>query len=79
MIGPTTHLFDYPDLGCAGCRVISPDGSSVSEPTVARLEAQDGPIGGHADTGEKISPLSKKPAKLLGVMSSGTIAGFGGD
>lgn len=28
--------------------------SGVSEPTIARLEAQDGPVGGRADTGDKI-------------------------
>jgi hypothetical protein len=28
--------------------------SGVSEATVARLESEDGPIGGHAETGEKL-------------------------
>jgi predicted transcriptional regulator len=28
--------------------------SGVSVPTIKRLEAQDGPLGGRADTGEKI-------------------------
>jgi transcriptional regulator with XRE-family HTH domain len=30
------------------------EASGVSEPTVARLEAQDGDLGGRADTGEKL-------------------------
>jgi transcriptional regulator with XRE-family HTH domain len=30
------------------------EASGVSEPTVARLEAQDGDLGGRADTGAKI-------------------------
>lgn len=28
--------------------------SGISEPTIARLESQDGPIGGRAETGERI-------------------------
>jgi predicted transcriptional regulator len=28
--------------------------SGVSEPTIARLESDDGPIGGRAETGEKL-------------------------
>jgi hypothetical protein len=28
--------------------------ANVSVPTIKRLEAQDGPLGGRADTGEKI-------------------------
>ncbi|RTL81912.1 MAG: helix-turn-helix domain-containing protein [Hyphomicrobiales bacterium] len=28
--------------------------SGISEPTIARLESQDGPIGGRADTGMRI-------------------------
>jgi transcriptional regulator with XRE-family HTH domain len=28
--------------------------SGVSEPTIARLESEDGPIGGRAETGEKL-------------------------
>lgn len=34
--------------------------SGVSEPTVARLESQDGPIGGRADTGKKIVTALEK-------------------
>ena len=30
------------------------DKSGVSRPTIRRLEAQDGPLGGRASTGEKI-------------------------
>jgi predicted transcriptional regulator len=29
--------------------------SGISEPTIARLEAVDGPLGGRADTAEKIT------------------------
>ncbi|UCI05210.1 transcriptional regulator [Mesorhizobium sp. B1-1-8] len=30
------------------------EGSAVSEPTIARLEAEDGPLGGRPETGAKI-------------------------
>ena len=36
------------------------EASGVSEPTVARLESQDGPIGGRADTSEKIVAALEK-------------------
>jgi predicted transcriptional regulator len=36
------------------------EASGVSEPTIARLESQDGPIGGRADTGEKIVAALEK-------------------
>ena len=34
--------------------------SGVSIPTIKRLEAQDGPLGGRIDTGEKIEMTLKK-------------------
>ena len=34
--------------------------SGVSEPTVARLESEDGPIGGRAETGEKLVAALEK-------------------
>jgi predicted transcriptional regulator len=34
--------------------------SGVSEPTVARLESDDGPIGGRAETGEKLVAALEK-------------------
>jgi transcriptional regulator with XRE-family HTH domain len=34
--------------------------SGVSVPTIKRLEAQDGPLGGRADTGEKIAKALEK-------------------
>lgn len=34
--------------------------SSVSEPTIARLESIDGPIGGRAETGEKLVAALEK-------------------
>jgi len=42
------------------------EASGVSEPTIARLESQDGPIGGRADTGEKIvSALEKAGCEFI--------------
>jgi predicted transcriptional regulator len=34
--------------------------SDVSEPTIARLESEDGPLGGRADTGEKLVAALQK-------------------
>ena len=34
--------------------------SGVSVPTIKRLEAQDGPLGGRIDTGEKIAKALEK-------------------
>jgi predicted transcriptional regulator len=34
--------------------------SGISEPTVARLESDDGPIGGRAETGEKLVAALEK-------------------
>ncbi len=34
--------------------------SGVSEPTIARLESTDGPIGGRAETGEKLVSAMEK-------------------
>lgn len=34
--------------------------SGVSEPTIARLESSDGPVGGRADTGEKLVAALEK-------------------
>lgn len=34
--------------------------SGVSEPTIARLESLDGPVGGRADTGEKLVAALEK-------------------
>jgi hypothetical protein len=34
--------------------------SDVSEPTIARLESEDGPLGGRADTGEKLIAALRK-------------------
>ena len=34
--------------------------SGVSEPTIARLESEDGPVGGRADTGEKLVAAMEK-------------------
>jgi hypothetical protein len=34
--------------------------SDVSEPTIARLESEDGPLGGRADTGEKLVAALRK-------------------
>jgi predicted transcriptional regulator len=34
--------------------------SGVSEPTIARLESEDGPIGGRAETGEKLVAALQK-------------------
>ncbi len=34
--------------------------STVSEPTIKRLEAMDGPLGGRAETGEKIVATLEK-------------------
>ena len=36
------------------------EASGVSEPTIARLESVDGPIGGRAETGEKLVAALKK-------------------
>lgn len=36
------------------------EASGVSEPTIARLESQDGPIGGRAETGEKLVTALEK-------------------
>src|ERR1700724_2583683 len=34
--------------------------SGVSEPTIARLESEDGPVGGRAETGEKLVAALEK-------------------
>jgi predicted transcriptional regulator len=34
--------------------------SGVSEPTIARLESEDGPVGGRADTSEKLVGAMEK-------------------
>jgi predicted transcriptional regulator len=36
------------------------EASGVSEPTIARLESSDGPIGGRPDTAEKLVAALKK-------------------
>lgn len=48
------------------------DASGISEPTIARLESQDGPIGGRPETGEKlVKALEKAGVRFL---SNGDIA-----
>ncbi len=40
--------------------------SGVSEPTIARLESQDGPIGGRAETAEKlVTALEKSGVEFI--------------
>jgi predicted transcriptional regulator len=34
--------------------------SGVSEPTIARLESEDGPVGGRAETGDKLLAALEK-------------------
>ena len=34
--------------------------SGVSEPTIARLESEDGPVGGRPETGEKLQAALEK-------------------
>jgi predicted transcriptional regulator len=36
------------------------DASSVSEPTIARLESEDGPVGGRPETGAKLVAALEK-------------------
>ncbi len=39
--------------------------SEVSEPTIARLESADGPLGGRTDTGEKIVAALEKAGAIF--------------
>ena len=36
------------------------EASGVSEPTIARLESEDGPVGGRAETGDKLRTALEK-------------------
>src|SRR5436309_14612134 len=46
--------------------------AEVSLPTIKRLEAQDGPLGGRSDTGRKIqSALEKAGAEFIGENGGG--------
>src|SRR5258708_28753337 len=47
--------------------------SGVSEPTIARLESEDGPIGGRAETAKKLmAALEKARGEFMPVKCGGT-------
>jgi predicted transcriptional regulator len=48
------------------------DASGVSEPTIARLESEDGELGGRPETGEKlVTALEKAGIEFIGSSGEG--------